>query len=366
MKKIQALEDNIITQRGAQFAQCLLHWNEQDNNRQMPWKGEKDPYRIWLSEIILQQTRVEQGMPYFKNFVAAYPTIQALAAAPDDEVFKLWEGLGYYSRCRNLLAAARHIADELNGIFPDTYEDIFALKGVGPYTAAAIASFAYNEPYAVLDGNVYRVLARIHGIDTPTDSTEGKKVFTQLAQQQLPADQAAAYNQGIMDFGAVVCKPLPECATCFFKNSCIAFIEGRQLALPVKEKKTIISERYFFYLVLECNDKVSIRQRKVKDIWQSLYEFLLLETPEQASWQMISDEAQKAWNLKPEHYKRKGTRYQLKQRLTHQLVYFSFERLQLQHQIAIPGMQWIDKTSLAKYPFPKTLKQYIDEELTPA
>lgn len=363
MKQKGAAAADERKQRGSLFAQALLYWNEHHNRRQMPWKGEKDPYRIWLSEIILQQTRVEQGMPYFKKFVAAYPTIKDLAAAPDDEVLKLWEGLGYYSRCRNLLAAARYIADEWNGVFPATYEDILALKGVGPYTAAAIASFAYNSHHAVLDGNVYRVLARIHGIETPTDSGEGKKAFAQLAQAQLPDGKAAAYNQAIMDFGAVVCKPLPECADCFFKAHCVAFAEGRQLTLPVKEKRPTVTERYFFYLVLEHEGKVAIRQREGKDIWQSLYEFLLIETPEQATWRLISAEAQKAWGLKPEQYSRTGTRYQLKQRLTHQIVYFSFERLQLNQQISLPGLQWVERKNISKYAFPKSIKQYVDEEL---
>lgn len=223
--------------KGLLFAQALLQWHRHHNVRAMPWKGEKDPYRIWLSEIMLQQTRVEQGLPYYEKFIAAFPTIRHLAAAPDQQVFKLWEGLGYYSRCRNLLATARYIAHERDGAFPATYNEILALKGVGGYTAAAIASFAYNLPHAVLDGNVYRVLARIHGMDTPTDSAEGKKLFSELAQQQLPKEEPAAYNQAIMDFGATVCKPMPECRACFFASHCRAFEEGKQLQLPVKKKK---------------------------------------------------------------------------------------------------------------------------------
>jgi A/G-specific adenine glycosylase len=200
------------------FAEALLRWDDTGNDRPMPWKGEKDPYRIWLSEVILQQTRVEQGWAYYEKFIRTFPTVQELAAAPEAAVFKLWEGLGYYSRCRNLIAAARRITDDHEGRFPATYEAILNLPGVGPYTAAAIASFAYNLPFAVVDGNVYRVLARIFNNDMPIDSTEGKRWFAAKAQELLPAGSAGAYNQALMDFGATICKPVPECAHCFFKK----------------------------------------------------------------------------------------------------------------------------------------------------
>ncbi|HEY0272663.1 MAG TPA: A/G-specific adenine glycosylase, partial [Chitinophaga sp.] len=246
----------------------------------MPWKGEKDPYRIWLSEIILQQTRVEQGWPYYERFVQAYPTITHLARAADDEVFRLWQGLGYYARCRNMLAAAREIAHTFHGRFPNTYESILALPGIGAYTAAAIASFAFGLPHAVLDGNVYRVLARYFGIQTPSDSTEGKKEFTQLAGELLDKTQAAAYNQAIMDFGAVVCKPqLPECNTCPLSPQCVALHTGQAYRLPVKTKKLVIRQRFFYYMILIYNKQVYIRKRVEKDIWQNLHEFILVELP---------------------------------------------------------------------------------------
>src|SRR5579875_495218 len=189
------------------FVQELLKWNKEKNKRQMPWKGEKDAYKIWLSEIILQQTRVEQGLKYYENFIKAFPNVHFLAKAPEQKVFKLWEGLGYYSRCKNLIASAKFISKELNGVFPNDFESILQLKGVGNYTASAIASFAYNLPYAVLDGNVFRVLSRIFDIETPMDSAEGKKNFSELAQTILPKTKAGEYNQAIMDFGAVICKP---------------------------------------------------------------------------------------------------------------------------------------------------------------
>lgn len=349
--------------RGDDFAQLLLKWGRTHLSRPMPWKGEKDPYKIWLSEIMLQQTRVEQGLPYYEKFVAAYPTIRQLADAPDQEVFKLWEGLGYYSRCRNLLATARHIAYQLNGNFPGSYDDILALKGVGPYTAAAIASFAYNLPHAVLDGNVYRVLSRIHGIGIPTDSTEGKKLFTALAQQQLPSTQAAAYNQAIMDFGATVCKPLPLCSSCFFADDCVAFAAGKQLTLPVKEKQLQVSDRFFFYLVLEYGDRVAVHQRMSRDIWQDLFEFLLVETTEPASWSLVAAELEHAMGLEPTAYQRVGTRYVVKQRLTHQLVHLSFERLQLAAFVELPGMVWTERKLLPAYAFPKAIKEYVAAEL---
>ncbi len=349
--------------KGVLFAGGLLAWNKVENKRQMPWKGEKDPYRIWLSEIMLQQTRVEQGLPYFERFVAAFPTIHHLADAPDQQVMKLWEGLGYYSRCRNLLATARYIAYELGGVFPTTYEGILSLKGVGPYTAAAIASFAYNLPYAVLDGNVYRVLSRIHGIDIPTDSTEGKSLFTTLAQDQLPHGKAADYNQAIMDFGAVICKPLPECHQCFFREHCAAFQQGRQLSLPVKEKSLQVSERYFFYLVLRCGNEVALHQRQAGDFWEDLWEFLLFETAEPATWQMIAMEASKAWALHPSLYQRIGTRFSIKQRLTHRVVYLVFEQIELADKMVLEGLQWVPLQKLDDYPFPKAIKQFVTEEL---
>ena len=261
------------------FSTILLKWNRETNSRQMPWKGEKDPYRIWLSEIILQQTRVEQGLDYYNNFTRVYSDIHKLAAAPDDQVFKLWEGLGYYTRCRNLIHTARYISKELDGKFPDNYVDIKALKGIGPYTAAAISSFAFNLPHAVVDGNVFRVLARIFNIKIPVDTTQGKKFFSELAEKLLDRNEPAQYNQAIMDFGAIICKPVnPACEQCVFNKECYAFQNGVVDQLPVKEKKIRIKTRWFYYLVLEHKNKLYIRQRQGKDIWQQLFEFPLLES----------------------------------------------------------------------------------------
>ena len=261
------------------FFEFLIKWNRNENKREMPWKGEKDPYKIWISEIILQQTRVQQGLAYYNRFIEAWPNVKSLAKAKEQEVYKLWEGLGYYSRCRNLIASARYINDELDGRFPDTYEDILSLKGIGDYTAAAIASFAFNQPYAVVDGNVFRVLARFFGIQTPIDSTEGKKLFRSLANELIDKNNPAEYNQAIMDFGAVVCKPvLPLCSECPLQKKCVASQKNLVSLLPVKEKGIKIRQRFFNYLVVEHGDKIYIRQRTEKDIWQNLYEFILIET----------------------------------------------------------------------------------------
>lgn len=205
------------------FADALLVWNDLDNKRQMPWKGESDPYRIWISEIILQQTRVHQGLEYYNRFISTFPDVKSLATAPENKVYKLWEGLGYYSRCKNLIATAQFIYKDLHGEFPDKFEDILTLKGVGNYTASAIASFAFNLPHAVVDGNVFRVLSRFFGIETPINTTEGKKFYASLAQTLLDKKQPGKYNQALMDFGAIICKPAaPLCNQCPLQKKCVA------------------------------------------------------------------------------------------------------------------------------------------------
>jgi A/G-specific adenine glycosylase len=266
------------------FSAKLLAWAAQ-HLRPMPWKGERDPYKIWLSEIILQQTRVEQGLPYYERFVAAYPTVTDLAAAPSEAVMRLWQGLGYYSRARNLHSTAQYIRAAHGGVFPATYADIRELKGVGDYTAAAIASFAYELPYAVVDGNVYRVLSRIFGIFTPIDSTQGKKEFAILAQSLLNTSKSADYNQAIIDFGATHCTPThPQCSTCPFNEDCQAFLITSQTTddlirlLPVKSKKNALKHRYFHYFYFGKNKQIWLQKRSHKDIWQDLWQLPLIET----------------------------------------------------------------------------------------
>lgn len=261
------------------FSERLITWYL-ENKRDLPWRHTKDPYKIWLSEIILQQTQVKQGLPYYLKFVEKFPNVYDLAHANEDQIMKMWQGLGYYSRARNLHHAAKTVVEKYDGKFPDNYKDLLKLKGVGEYTAAAIASFAYDEPVAVLDGNVFRVLARYFGIDLPINSTEGQKLFKSKAYELLDEKQPAQHNQAIMEFGALLCKPKsPDCMFCSLNATCVAFQQNKIKELPVKLKKLKRKKRYFNYLVLESpNHEFIIQQRQEKDIWQKLFQFPLIES----------------------------------------------------------------------------------------
>ena len=343
------------------FTHRLLRWDKEENLREMPWKGEKDPYRIWLSEIILQQTRVEQGLAYYNKFIKKYPAINNLAHAPEKDVFKLWEGLGYYSRCKNLIATAKYISLELKGKFPSDYESILQQRGIGPYTAAAIASFAFNLPHAVVDGNVMRVLARFFGIATAIDSHEGKKSFVELAGTLLKKDAAAVYNQAIMDFGATVCKPrLPLCSQCILADKCIAYIQGAVNEYPVKSKKLTKKHRWFYYLLAENNGGFLVRKRETKDIWQNLHEFFLLEAGMQLSLEEII--------ALPEFKKVAGEKAALihvsktyKQQLTHQTIHGSFVHIKLKNRVHAEGYISHTKAAFFKLAFPKFITAYFKE-----
>ncbi|WP_405222106.1 A/G-specific adenine glycosylase [Dokdonia sp. Asnod1-B02] len=260
------------------FSNKLISWYL-EHKRDMPWRNTKDPYKIWLSEIILQQTRVAQGLPYYLAFTKSFPTVQDLANATEEEVLKLWQGLGYYSRGRNLHASAQIIVNEYGGVFPNTYEEIKKLKGVGDYTASAIASISFNEPTAVVDGNVYRVLSRVYGIDTPINSTPGIKEFKALAQELIDVKRPADFNQAIMEFGAIQCKPQnPYCLHCIYNDKCVALQKNKVSELPVKLKKTKVRNRYLNYLVFRDKEgKTFLNQRTGKGIWQGLYEFPVIE-----------------------------------------------------------------------------------------
>ena len=353
------------------FREALIAWSAA-HPRLLPWKGESDPYKIWLSEIILQQTRVEQGLPYYERFVAAYPTVRHLADAPEDELMKLWEGLGYYSRARNLHAAARHIAYELGGQFPQDWAGIRSLRGVGDYTAAAIASFAYGLPHAVLDGNVYRVLARFFGIAMPTDTPQAKREFTVLANQLLDPGRPGAFNQAMMDFGATWCKPRqPRCAECPLASRCVALATGQVADLPVKSKKMERKERYFAYLVLRWQGDTWLRKRTAKDIWQNLFEFPMLETAAlpadvREATTLFSQNADipAAWltdaRLSPPH----------RQTLTHREVAAVFLEIHLPADPAplleLPFFAGCQRTRHAdlkkKFAFPRIVDRYIQED----
>ncbi len=255
------------------FSYQILTWYK-ENPRELPWRGTRDPYKIWLSEIILQQTRVAQGLPYYYAFVETYPSVKDLALAPEEEVLRLWQGLGYYSRARNLHACAKSIWFEMNGVFPKTYDELLKLKGVGSYTASAIASFAYGEVKAVVDGNVFRVLARYFGIDTDIASSKAKKEFEALANQIIPIDQPGEFNQAMMDFGARLCTPKnPSCESCPVNSSCFALIYNIVSELPVKINKVKIKERYFHYYVIKCGEKWVWKKRTSGDIWEGLFDF---------------------------------------------------------------------------------------------
>lgn len=261
------------------FTKTIINWYS-ENKRDLPWRRTANPYYIWLSEIILQQTQVKQGTPYYKAFVKTFPTVFDLANADEQTVLKLWQGLGYYSRARNLHTAAKYIVDEYNGEFPNTYANIIKLKGVGDYTASAIASIAFGETTAVVDGNVYRVLSRFFGIDTPINSTAGIKEFKALATTLIDPKQPATFNQAIMEFGAQQCKPKnPYCIVCPLQSGCVALQKNKVLEWPVKLKKTKVKNRYFNYLVvISADKKILLEQRTKKGIWQNLYQFPLIET----------------------------------------------------------------------------------------
>jgi A/G-specific adenine glycosylase len=343
------------------FSEALLRWDREKNRRQMPWKGEKDPYKIWLSEIILQQTRVEQGLGYYNEFVRNFPDITRLANATEEKVFKLWEGLGYYTRCRNLISTARHIAHERNGEFPKTYEEIVSLKGVGPYTAAAISSFAFNLPHAVVDGNVFRVLSRIFGITTPIDSTEGKKYFTRLANELIDKNQAGAYNQAIMDFGAIICKPVPQCDQCVFSKSCFAFLNNKITELPLKDKKIRIKKRWFYYLLIEHRNQVAIRQRTAKDIWQQLYEFPMFENSQDLEQDKILAGAENQNWFIPGKYEVVKLSPVYKQQLSHQLIAGRFIHIRVKNKPAQADWQWVNEAGLGQFAFPRVINQYLEK-----
>jgi A/G-specific adenine glycosylase len=346
------------------FAQILLQWFR-ENGRELPWRQTRDPYAIWLSEIILQQTQVKQGWDYWERFMHRWPTVEALAAATEDEVLREWQGLGYYSRARNLHYAAKQIV--ALGHFPDTLDDIRKLKGVGDYTAAAIGSFAFGLPAAVVDGNVYRVLARHFGIDTPINTTEGKKTFTALAQSLLPSDncqlsarpkdacyqrdarifnyqlpQVAAYNQAIMDFGAIQCTPSsPRCQSCPLMETCVAFRSNLVSDLPVKQKTFKVRERHLIYIYIRCNGMTAIHRRGPGDIWQGLYEPWLVDTTPVGAVLIKQN---------------------VKHVLTHRILLADFYLLEVSEKPSLPpDYIWIPESDLDSYAVPRLIEKFLQD-----
>lgn len=341
------------------FKKVLTNWYSV-NKRDLPWRNTKNPYYIWLSEIIMQQTQIKQGLPYYEAFVTKFPTVFDLANASEHDVLKLWQGLGYYSRARNLHASAKHVAEKLNGVFPSTYSDLKTLKGVGDYTASAIASICYDEATAVVDGNVYRVLSRYFGVDTPINSTQGIKAFKTLASSLIDTQNPGDYNQAIMEFGAIQCKPKnPYCMVCPLKDSCVALQKGKIDSLPVKLKKTKVSKKHFNFLVFISSDKYTIfEQRTSKGIWQNLYQFPLVETEQE-----LSSEGFKAHPKINSYIKDLKFEYslyntkELVHKLSHQHLHTRFWIIELDK---LPK-QGIPISDLKTFPTPILIGNFIEE-----
>jgi len=351
------------------FTKTLLDWNNTLNNRPMPWKGEKDPYKIWLSEIILQQTRVEQGWAYYEKFVAAFPTIFDLAEAKDQKVFKLWEGLGYYNRCKNLLFTARQIVKLYKGVFPTTYETLVSQKGIGPYTAAAIASFAYNLPYAVVDGNVFRVFARFYGIAIPTDTKAGLLAFNKIASENLSKPHAGIYNQALMDFGATVCKPMaPLCGSCVMQKKCVAFKQNKVGQLPLKVKNIQKKKRVFEFYCFTHEEKWLIQKRDGGDIWEGLHQFYLVEQEKQNKIDIsyvkgfVRDQLGiVASGLHVDQIKVSSVYHQA---LTHQNITAQFILVPLKKlPSAFSQSTWVTKQQMKRLAFPKIINSFFEDAL---
>ncbi len=353
------------------FAVALEEWYGL-HKRELPWRATRDPYEIWVSEIILQQTRVVQGYDYYVRFLRAFPTVEALAGASQEEVMRLWQGLGYYSRARNMHAAAQSVV-EMGG-FPSTYKGILALKGVGPYTAAAIASFAFGLPHAVVDGNVYRVLSRYFGVDEAIDSPQGQRAFRALAEEMLDASQPALYNQAIMDFGALQCVPQsPVCGECPLCTGCVACREGRVSELPVKGKVLEKRSRFFTYLYIKCTGAIAIHRREAKDIWKGLFEVPLLESPER---NLSIEELQQSLfvqELRQRYNKKEMWRCvcrDVKHVLSHRVLHADFYEVDLSDIITVsPGdeweiggevYRWISESERGEYAFPRLILKLFE------
>jgi len=347
------------------FSEKLVSWFE-INKRDLPWRHTHDPYKIWLSEIILQQTRVVQGMEYYISFVNQYPTVKHLAAASEDQVLKLWQGLGYYSRARNLHFTAKTIVENYNGIFPDKFTEILKLKGIGEYTAAAISSFAYNEPQAVVDGNVMRVLSRIFDIQLPIDSTEGKKMFSKTAFELLDKKNPATHNQAIMEFGALHCKPVsPDCVNCIFTNECMAYKNSLVEMLPFKAKTMVQKKRYFVYLNIHDNHRLLIRKRTDKDIWKGLYEFPLIVLEEGFDDLISKIDMILGDNSEHKTYKIENISDTFEHVLTHQRIYAKFVDIHVtdfaNFESFTKPYSKVDQKELSTFAVSRLMEKYLEK-----
>ena len=344
------------------FTNLLIEWYLQ-KKRDLPWRNTTNPYPIWLSEIILQQTRVAQGMPYFYAFLESFPTVKELAIADEQQVLKLWQGLGYYSRARNLHQTAQYIANELDGVFPNSYAGLIQLKGIGEYTAAAIASFAYNEPVPVVDGNVFRVVSRYFGIESDISTGKTKKEFTALAAELLSKEQPALFNQAIMEFGAMHCTPKnPDCENCIFNSSCVALQKGLVEQLPFKSKKIKIRKRYFNYIVLQDKKgNTKIQQRTDKGIWHNLYEFPLFETTQEEGFETIAPLIKNDTDFGDSVVSiQEANPISLIHKLSHQHLYIKFWKVTVNNTLT----DGVNPEQLRTFPFPIVIHNFIEEDAT--
>lgn len=353
------------------FSAKINRWYEH-NKRELPWRKTSDPYLIWLSEIILQQTRIDQGMAYYLRFAEAFPDVFALAKASEEQVLKLWQGLGYYSRARNLHRTANVVVEKFNGNFPGNYEEIIKLPGIGDYTAAAILSISFSKPYPVVDGNVFRLFTRLFGISTPIDSGAGKKRVHDKAAELMGEHDPGIYNQAVMEFGALFCKPQnPDCTNCVFKSDCIAFRTGEVENFPVKKSRQIQRSRYFYYFLFRFrgndSDKILINKRAGNDIWKNLYDFPLIETAERSSLRKLKDMGFNGFTLKNKTLKTMGNEY--KHVLSHQVIQARFICLDLpeealatvQKDLRIENLIPIDTRDLVRFPVPRLIEKFLEE-----
>src|SRR5688500_3423526 len=346
------------------FPDKIVKWYA-ENKRSLPWRDTKDPYKIWLSEVILQQTRVAQGLPYYQRFVESYPSVADLARADEQHILRSWQGLGYYTRARNLHKCAKAVVAVHKGRFPDTSEELLKLPGIGTYTAAAIASFAFNERIPVVDGNVFRVLSRIFGIDVPINSPQGKEVFSELARRLIPARHPDLHNQAMMEFGATHCTPLsPQCSVCPFIASCVAFNQDLVNVLPVKNPAKKSRKRYFYYLVVEKDDSFLMKRRAEKDIWQGLFDFVLIEkTLAVKPEAIIADQAYRKWFERAMNIE---VSKPYKHILTHQTIHCRFIRVKAVASLSLAeeGLSFYSRKQIADLPKPVLITRFLEEQST--
>lgn len=348
------------------FSDIIIAWY-QVNKRDLPWRETEDPFHIWVSEIILQQTRVAQGLEYFYRLTERFPDVKSLAEAENDELMKHWQGLGYYSRARNLHKAAQQIMELHQGVFPHDYHDIIKLAGIGPYTAAAICSFAYNQPYAVVDGNVYRVLSRIFGWDDPIDQPVGVKKFQQLANNLLSQKHPGLHNQAIMEFGALQCTPSnPDCSICPLQADCQAFSQNKISSLPVKTGKIKVQQRFLNYFIFQNENQILIQKRSAKDIWQNLWEFPLIESDHLFSKDEILNEITfREWTKDIQTIDIGKISKPYKHLLTHRQIWAQFIEIKISdfNEVLIGKFKIIPKDTLQQYAIPRLIDKFLEEDL---